>query len=157
MSATSLEVKAGTSKPVTDAAEARRKRRRQPEDQGAVPMHIYGMKRGTVTLLTVLCALFSVFTLVPIAWILINSTKSQRNLLYSFGFWFARPFEFFHTFGMLFQNVDGQGIYFRWFLNTLIRSTVMKPGTMTGNATRKKIFSSPAPSTRAASISSRGT
>ena len=124
MSATSLEAKAGTSKTVTDADEARGKRRRQPEDQGAVPMHIYGMKRGTVTLLTVLCALFSVFTLVPIAWILINSTKSQSNLLYSFGFWFARPFEFFHTFGMLFQNIDGQGIYFRWFLNTLLFAVV---------------------------------
>jgi len=40
---------------------------------------------------------------------------------------------------------------------TLISSTVMKPGTISGSATRKKIRASPAPSSRAASMSSRGT
>ena len=124
MSTTGLAAQAGDSRPVTDLGGPRGRRRRRPEDLGALPMHIYGVKKGTVTLLSTLCAFFAVFTLVPIAWILINSTKSQSNLLYSFGFWFARPFEFFHTFGMLFQNVDGQGIYFRWFLNTLLFAVV---------------------------------
>jgi len=123
MSVASLEAKAGPS-PAEESGRARRKRQRESEDRGSVPMHLYGMRRGTVTLLTFLCFLFSVFTLVPIAWILINSTKTQGNLLNSFGFWFARPFNFFHTFGMLFQNVDGEGVYFRWFLNTFLYAAV---------------------------------
>ena len=54
------------------------------------------------------------------AWIIINSTKSQANLFGSFGFWFARPFEFFHNFSLLFQNVDDNGTYFQWFGNTVL-------------------------------------
>lgn len=116
MSIGSVEIRDGS----LEGDASRKKRRRQPEDQGAVPMHIYGMKRGTVTLLTCLCALFSLFTIVPIVWVLINSTKNQPNILYSFGFWFAAPFELFKNFGRLFQNIDGDGVFFRWFLNTLL-------------------------------------
>jgi len=124
MSVTTLGTRSKPSSPVPESGRARRKKERQAQDQGAVPLHIYGLKRGTVTLLTCLCALFSIFTLVPIAWIIINSTKTQNNLLNSFGFWFALPFNFFHTFGSLFQNVDGEGVYFRWFLNTLLYAAV---------------------------------
>ncbi len=83
-------------------------------------MHLYGLKRGTVTLITALCVLFAIFTLIPIVWIVINSTKSQSSLFGSFGFWFARPFEFFHNFSLLFQNVDNNGTYFQWFGNTAL-------------------------------------
>jgi len=48
-------------------------------------------------------------------WIVINSTKTQANIFETFGFWFASPFEFFHTFGLLFQNVDGYGTFIQWF------------------------------------------
>lgn len=124
MSVASLEANGGSEPPAREGAPARSKRQRQSEDPGAVPMHLYGISRGTVTLLTVLCALFSVFTLVPIAWILVNSTKTQGNILNSFGFWFASPFEFFRNFGFLFQNVAGDGVYFQWFLNTLLYAAV---------------------------------
>jgi multiple sugar transport system permease protein len=93
-------------------------------DDEVVPLRLYGLGRGTVAGLTFLCALFAVFTLIPIVWIVINSTKNQANLLGSFGFWFASPFKFFHNFGMLFQNVDGEGVYFRWFLNTALYAIV---------------------------------
>jgi len=45
-----------------------------------------------VTLVTALAFVFAIFTLVPIAWIVINSTKTQANIFETFGFWFARPF-----------------------------------------------------------------
>jgi multiple sugar transport system permease protein len=93
-------------------------------DDEVVPLRLYGLGRGTVVCLTSLCALFAIFTLIPIVWIAINSTKTQANLLGSFGFWFARPFKLFHNFGMLFQNVDGEGVYFRWFLNTALYAIV---------------------------------
>jgi len=102
----------------------RRRARRREEEEGVVPLRLFGLRRGTVTILTLLCALFAAFTLVPIVWVLFNSTKTQGNLLSTFGFWFASPFEFFHNFSSLFQNVDGDGVYFRWFLNTLLYAAV---------------------------------
>ena len=42
-------------------------------------------------------------------------------------------------------------------VTTLSSSTVISPGTISGRASRKKIRNSPAPSSRAASMSSRGT
>jgi multiple sugar transport system permease protein len=72
----------------------------------------------------VLCVLFAIFTLIPIAWLLINSTKTQANIFESFGFWFASPFVFGKNFALLFQNVDGYGVYFRWFGNTVLYAVV---------------------------------
>ncbi|HEY1821760.1 MAG TPA: carbohydrate ABC transporter permease [Trebonia sp.] len=109
------------------AAESRRQRRRREriaarlaERDSEIPAELYGLPRGTVTLLTTLAFLFAIFTLIPIAWILINSTKTQANIFETFGFWFASPFEFFHTFGLLFQNVDGYGTFIQWFGNTAL-------------------------------------
>jgi multiple sugar transport system permease protein len=109
------------------SAETRRERRRRErlEAQDAViPVELYGLKRGTVTALTTCCVLFAVFILIPLVWIIINSTKTQANIFGSFGFWFASPFEFFHTFANLFRDVDGDGTYSQWFLNTVLYSVV---------------------------------
>jgi multiple sugar transport system permease protein len=105
------------------ARESRRQRRRRERlvaRDSEIPVELYGLPRGTVTLLTVLAFLFALFTLIPIAWILINSTKTQANIFETFGFWFASPFQFFHTFGLLFQNVDGYGTFIQWFGNTAL-------------------------------------
>ena len=103
--------------------ESRRQRRRRERlvaRDSEIPVELYGLPRGTVTLLTVLAFLFALFTLIPIAWILVNSTKTQANIFETFGFWFASPFQFFHTFGLLFQNIDGYGTFIRWFGNTAL-------------------------------------
>jgi len=103
--------------------ESRRQRRRQERlaaRDSEIPVELYGLPRGTVTLLTALAFLFAIFTLIPIAWIIINSTKTQANIFQTFGFWFASPFQFFHTFGLLFQNVDGYGTFIQWFGNTAL-------------------------------------
>jgi multiple sugar transport system permease protein len=103
--------------------ETRRERRRQErlaEESATIPIRLYGVKRGTITALTLLCLLFALFTLVPIAWLVINSTKTQANLFETFGFWFARPFVFFHNFSLLGQNVGGYGTYLQWFGNTAL-------------------------------------
>src|SRR6516225_10484976 len=80
------------------AAARRRDRGRARSNDDEIPIALYGLKRGTVTLLTLLCAAFALFTLIPIAWIMINSTKTQANIFESFGFWFQRPFVLFHNF-----------------------------------------------------------
>jgi multiple sugar transport system permease protein len=99
---------------------ARREARRQEDAIGQVPLRLYGLKKGTVNFITVLCALFAMFTIAPIVWILINSTKNQANIFQSFGFWFARPFELFHNFGNLFKDVEGDGVYIQWMGNTAL-------------------------------------
>jgi multiple sugar transport system permease protein len=112
-----------TAPPAGARAASRRERRRQArleEREQSIPVELYGLRRGTVPLLTALAFLFAIFTLIPIAWILINSTKTQANIFETFGFWFARPFDFFHTFSLLFQNVDGYGTYIQWFGNTAL-------------------------------------
>jgi multiple sugar transport system permease protein len=108
----------------TETRRDRRRRERQAQRDAVIPVELYGLKRGTVTALTACCALFAVFILAPLVWIIINSTKTQSNIFGSFGFWFASPFEFFHTFANLFRDIDGEGTYSTWFLNTVLYSLV---------------------------------
>jgi len=102
----------------------RRRRERLEERDATIPVELYGLKRGTISVLTACCVLFALFILAPVVWVIINSTKNQANIFQSFGFWFASPFEFFHTFANLFRDVDGDGTYSDWFLNTVLYSVV---------------------------------
>ena len=110
----------GVSAPSATRAAARARRREERELEAATTIRIFGIRRRTVALVTGLCILFALFTLVPIAWMLINSTKNQANIFESFGFWFARPFVLLHNFKMLFENVDGDGTYIQWLGNTAL-------------------------------------
>ncbi len=101
-------------------APKRRGRRWAEPDPDTIPLEFYGLRRGTVSIVTGCCILFAVFTLIPIAWLVINSTKTQANIFEGFGFWFDPPFELCRNFSLLFQNVDGYGIYFQWFGNTAL-------------------------------------
>jgi multiple sugar transport system permease protein len=122
MSASTLlrETRAGLPQEERESRRERRRRQRLEEQASTIPVRLYGLRRGTVTALTVACALFAVFTLIPVAWIIVNSTKTQANMFSTFGFWFARPFEFFRNFSLLFQNIDGDGTYIQWFGNTAL-------------------------------------
>lgn len=111
-------------RPRPETRRERKRRERLEERANAIPVELYGLRRGTVTALTVCCVLFAIFILAPVAWVIINSTKTQANIFESFGFWFAAPFEFFHTFANLFRDIDGDGTYSRWFLNTAAYSVV---------------------------------
>lgn len=109
--------------PVAPPPEPRRRWWGGP-DEDTIPIEFYGLRRGTVSVVTTVCVLFAIFTLIPIVWLIINSTKTQANIFETFGFWFASPFVFGRNFGLLFQNVDGYGIYFQWFGNTVLYAVV---------------------------------
>lgn len=69
-------------------------------------------------LLTLLTAIVLVYSLVPLVWLLVNSTKTQANLFSSFGLWFSGDFA-------LFSNIHdtltyGNGEFVRWFFNTVL-------------------------------------
>ena len=106
------------------AAAARRRERRAAELANAVPVRLYGLRRGTVTALTLCAALFALFILAPLAWLVVNATKTQANVYGTFGFWFARPFSLFHNLSLLTQSVSGSGVYLRWMGNTALYAAV---------------------------------
>ncbi len=101
-------------------AAVRRRERRAADLANVVPIRLYGLRRGTVSALTLCAVLFALFILAPLAWLLINATKTQANVYGSFGFWFARPFELFHNLSLLGQSVSGSGVYLQWMGNTAL-------------------------------------
>ena len=75
-------------------------------------------RKGSV-MLTLLTGLMALYALVPLAWLLINSTKTQAGLFSSFGLWFDDgKFALFSNIADTFTYQDG--IFSRWLLNTLI-------------------------------------
>jgi multiple sugar transport system permease protein len=69
--------------------------------------------------LTALTSLVAVYSLVPLAWLLINATKTQQGLLDSFGLWFDDGrFALVDNIRQTF-TYDG-GIFVRWLLNTVL-------------------------------------
>lgn len=91
---------------------------RTEEPETPVAAAAGGRRRGSVTL-TVLTALVALYALIPLAWLVINATKTQDGLFNSFGLWFSGG----HF--ALFDNIhdtftyDG-GIFLRWLANTLL-------------------------------------
>ncbi|WP_033510446.1 carbohydrate ABC transporter permease, partial [Bifidobacterium pullorum] len=70
------------------------------------------------TLMTVLCSLFAVYCLFPFVYLLINATKSQADFTSTFGLWFGGEFNLWDNIVTVFTYQDG--IFGRWFLNTIL-------------------------------------
>jgi multiple sugar transport system permease protein len=79
--------------------------------------HTPGRPRRSV-LLTVLTGLVALYTLIPLAWLFINATKTQPSLLNSFGLWFDGHFALWDNIRRTVSYDDH--IFLRWFLNTLL-------------------------------------
>ncbi|HWV78445.1 MAG TPA: carbohydrate ABC transporter permease [Isoptericola sp.] len=69
-------------------------------------------------LLTVLTAVVLVYSLVPLAWLLINATKTQADLFSSFGLWFGDSFSLWDNIVTTLTYDDG--VFVRWFGNTVL-------------------------------------
>lgn len=67
--------------------------------------------------LLLLMFFFLLYTVLPLAWLLINATKSQPDLLSTFGLWFGDDFRFFENLRDTFTYRDG--IFLKWLANTL--------------------------------------
>ncbi|GAA1304266.1 carbohydrate ABC transporter permease [Streptomyces sanglieri] len=68
--------------------------------------------------LTLVTGLVLVYTLLPLAWLVINATKDQNGLLNSFGLWFADDVNFWDNITRTLTYDDG--VFVRWLLNTLL-------------------------------------
>jgi multiple sugar transport system permease protein len=69
-------------------------------------------------LLTIVMAIFVIYSVVPLVWLIVNATKDQGDLFSTFGLWFGNDFN-------LFQNIADtltyrNGIFVQWFGNTLL-------------------------------------
>ncbi|QGV77013.1 carbohydrate ABC transporter permease [Streptomyces ficellus] len=67
--------------------------------------------------LTLVTGLVLVYTLLPLGWLVINSTKNQRDLVTSFGLWFGEDVNFWDNVSRTLTYDDG--VFVRWLLNTL--------------------------------------
>ncbi|WP_236713544.1 carbohydrate ABC transporter permease [Rathayibacter tanaceti] len=63
-------------------------------------------------------SVFILYSLVPLAWLVINATKTQAGLLSSFGLWFDGDVVFFQNIADTLSYRDG--IFLRWLGNTLL-------------------------------------
>ncbi|WP_282685093.1 MULTISPECIES: carbohydrate ABC transporter permease [unclassified Streptomyces] len=68
--------------------------------------------------LTLITGLVLVYTLLPLAWLLINATKDQKSLFSSFGLWFAEDFSLWDNVSRTLSYDDG--VFVRWLLNTML-------------------------------------
>jgi multiple sugar transport system permease protein len=108
---------------VLRSAPTARRRRRDSEKIDLVPLHLYGLRRRTVNIVTLACGLFAVFTLIPIWWIFVSSTKTVPNFNTTFGFWFAHPFVLLSNLREVFSNKE-DGSFLQWLTNTVIYAGV---------------------------------
>ncbi|MFH9616470.1 carbohydrate ABC transporter permease [Streptomyces pratensis] len=79
--------------------------------------HTAGRPRRSMVL-TLLMGLTALYALMPLAWLVINATKTQKGLLDSFGLWFSGDFALWDNISQTLTYDDG--IFVRWFLNTLL-------------------------------------
>jgi len=82
--------------------------------KGAQP----GTAKKKSTWLTVIMGIGVIYSLLPLFWLFVSSTKTQAELLNSFGLWFSGPFAFFDNIAATLTYDDG--VFVRWFLNTLL-------------------------------------
>ncbi|MEV6641328.1 carbohydrate ABC transporter permease [Amycolatopsis sp. NPDC051371] len=68
--------------------------------------------------LTAVMALYLVYTLIPLVWLVINASKTQPALFSTSGLSFGGPFALFDNIGQTFSY--NNGIFFRWLGNTLL-------------------------------------
>jgi multiple sugar transport system permease protein len=84
-------------------------------------------KRGTVSSglrvkkslpLTAIMIVFLVYSFAPLFYLIVNSTKSQAQLLSTFGLWFGNRFDLFGNIQEVFTYQGG--IFLQWLGNTLL-------------------------------------
>jgi multiple sugar transport system permease protein len=93
--------------------------------------------------LTLVMALYLLYTLVPLLWLVINATKTQGDLFSTFGLWFGNGFALWDNIGQTLTYRDG--IFVRWLGNTLLYVVVGAGGatilaTMAGYGMAKYNF-----------------
>ncbi|SDU23751.1 carbohydrate ABC transporter permease [Jiangella alkaliphila] len=80
------------------------------------------MTRRRSPVLTVVCWALLAYFLLPLVWLLVNATKTNADLFSTFGLRFGTEFALFDNLRALATYQDG--IFFRWFANTVLYAVV---------------------------------
>ncbi len=75
-----------------------------------------GENRTTKAITTALLAVFLIYSLLPIFYLVVSSTKNNANLFTSFGLWFSTAFDLPANLRDTFARDDG--VYLNWLWNT---------------------------------------
>ncbi len=73
--------------------------------------------RPSITL-TIVTSVFVIYALIPLVWLFISATKTQQDYVSTFGFAFGDTFALFENIKQTFAYRNG--IFARWFLNTIL-------------------------------------
>ena len=77
-----------------------------------------GARRKHSVLLNILMTVMLLYALLPLFWLVVNSTKTQDALFSTFGLWFGGKFALWSNIHQVFTYDNG--IFIRWFGNTLL-------------------------------------
>lgn len=80
--------------------------------------HSSGVKVRKSPALTILMMLPLIYSLLPIFWLLVSSSKTQQALFNSFGLWFSGDFALWDN--IITTVTYSDGVFLRWFGNTLL-------------------------------------
>jgi multiple sugar transport system permease protein len=94
-----------------------RLRRRTPRFARSLDKNVAMHKRKSIVL-TVVMSIMLVYALLPLFWLFVNSTKTQGALFSTFGLWFGGKFSLWENITQTFTYDNG--VFGRWFLNTLL-------------------------------------
>jgi multiple sugar transport system permease protein len=85
-----------------------------------------GERRRSRVMLTLLLSLFLVYSLAPLLYLVLSSTKTNGDLFTTFGFGFGTEFNLWQNLSDLFSRDNG--IFLRWMINSLLYATVSGVG-----------------------------
>ncbi len=99
---------------------------RETERENVTGRMASGRARGRGWLPTIIMIAFFVYFMIPLAWLIIASTKNNGDLFSTFGFWFSPHFNLFTNIHAVFAYSNG--VFLRWMLNSLIYALVSAAG-----------------------------
>jgi multiple sugar transport system permease protein len=85
-----------------------------------------GERRRSRVMLTLLLSLFLAYSLAPLLYLVLSSTKTNGDLFTTFGFGFGTEFNLWQNLSDLFSRDNG--IFLRWMINSLLYATVSGVG-----------------------------
>jgi multiple sugar transport system permease protein len=85
-----------------------------------------GERRRSRVMLTLLLSLFLVYSLAPLLYLVLSSTKTNGDLFTTFGFGFGTEFNLWQNLSDLFSRDNG--IFLRWMINSVLYATVSGVG-----------------------------
>lgn len=94
--------------------------RRRAARRAAAPARRGPRRRSNA--LTVVMVVMLLYTLLPLFWLVVSSTKDSSSLFSSFGLWFGDGFHLGDNIHQVLTYDDG--IYLRWFANTALYAVV---------------------------------